>query len=246
MNREIYISEQAFLAIVFAAAEVYRRESYGLLFGYALPGKVIVEGALPYQTAERRFSEVSLFERQNKVIQSLIARFPKHEYLGEFHSHADYRGREAQAALTPEDLDSMTPGEIAIVVAVNPRLRKRPWSTNADGSLSGTLGAWRFTIAAFALAPTRLSPPQRGGMPLSPSPPHRGGMPLSPSPPHRGGMPLSPSPPHRGGMPSPPPRRSPLSRSFRVPRSEFRVASRPRILRARVSCPYAVGLLRNA
>ena len=105
--KEIYISEQAFLAIVFAAAEVYRRESYGLLFGYALPGKVIVEGALPYQTAERRFSEVSLFERENKIIQSLIARFPKHEYLGEFHSHADYRGREAQAALTPEDLDAI-------------------------------------------------------------------------------------------------------------------------------------------
>jgi len=225
MNREIYISEQAFLAIVFAAAEVYRRESYGLLFGYALPGKVIVEGALPYQTAERRFSEVSLFERQNKVVQSLIARFPKHEYLGEFHSHADYRGREAQAALTPEDLDSMTPGEIAIVVAVNPRLRKRPWSTNADGALSGTLGPWRFTIAAFTLAPT---------------PPHAGCHAFA-----RESVPL--------------PRRSPLSRSFRVPRSAacppkpavageggFRVASRPRILRARVSCPYAVGLLRNA
>jgi hypothetical protein len=217
MNREIYISEQAFLAVIFAAAEVYRRESYGLLFGYALPGKVIVEGALPYQTAERRFSEVSLFERQNKVIQSLIARFPKHEYLGEFHSHADFRGREAQAALTPEDLDSMTPGEIAIVVAVNPRLRMVPWSTTSDGALSGTLGPWRFRIAGFALAPTPLSPP------------------------------------HRGGMPSPPVRRSvarrpPLGRPPFNPQSAIRnpQSARPRILRARVSCPYAVGLLRNA
>ena len=214
MNREIYISEQAFLAVIFAAAEVYRRESYGLLFGYALPGKVIVEGALPYQTAERRFSEVSLFERQNKVIQSLIARFPKHEYLGEFHSHADYRGREAQAALTPEDLDSMTPGEIAIVVAVNPRLRKRPWSTNADGALSGTLGPWRFTIAGFALAPT----PPRAGC-------------------------------HAFACESVPlPRRPPLGRPPFNPQSAIRnpQSARPRILRARVSCPYAVGLLRNA
>jgi len=237
MNREIYISEQAFLAVVCAAAEVYRRESYGLLFGYALPGKTIVEGALPYQTAERRFSEVSLFERENKVIQSLIARFPKHEYLGEFHSHADYRGREAQAALTPEDLDSMTPGEIAIVVAVNPRLRKRPWSTNADGSLSGTLGQWRFTIAGFALAPT----PTR-----------------VPEPPAPRGDAVVAFPPHRGGMPSPPARRSPLRRPSFNPQSEILPAvalakagrnpksSRPRILRARVSCPYAVGLLRNA
>jgi len=208
MNREIYISDQAFLAIVFAAAEVYRRESYGLLFGYALPGKTIVSGALAYQTAERRFSEVSLFERENKVIQSIIARFPKHEYLGEFHSHADYRGREAQAALTDDDLLDMHESEIAIVVAVNPRRRNVPWAANADGSLSGTLGSWRFTIAGFTLAPTRLSKP------------------------------ADKPPLHRG--------ESAGCRSLRVPRSEFRVASRPRILRARVSCPYAVGLLRNA
>ncbi|MCX5648593.1 MAG: hypothetical protein NTX40_05780 [Planctomycetota bacterium] len=227
MNRQILISEQAFLAVIFAAAEVYRRESYGLLFGYALPGKIVVEGALPYQTAERRFSEVSLFERQNKVIQSLIARFPKHEYLGEFHSHADYRGREAQAALTPEDLDSMAPGEIALVVAVNPRLRKRPWSINADGSLSGTLGAWRFTLAAFTLAPASersADPPWRTAVTLS----------------------REPKASARRSPKTPTPRRSPLSRSFRVPRSEFRVASRPRLLRARISCPYATTLLRNA
>lgn len=209
--KEIYISEQAFLAIVFAAAEVYRRESYGLLFGYALPGKVIVEGALPYQTAERRFSEVSLFERQNKVIQSLIARFPKHEYLGEFHSHADYRGREAQAALTPEDLDSMTPGEIAIVVAINPRLRMVPWSTTSDGALSGTLGQWRFRIAGFALAP---------------------------KPRHERSLPAGAGKSRRSRST---PRRSPRGLPVRTPKS-----ARPRILRARVSCPYAVGLLRNA
>jgi proteasome lid subunit RPN8/RPN11 len=207
MNRKIHISEQAFLAVIFAAAEVYRRESYGLLFGYALPGKIVVEGALPYQTAERRFSEVSLFERENKVIQSLIARFPKHEYLGEFHSHADYRGREAQAALTPEDLDSMAPGEIALVVAVNPRLRKRPWSTSADGSLSGTLGAWRFTLAAFTLAPARLRRP-----PLKPADESRRLV-------HR-------SPKGEGGS-----------------RDE---SAGYRSLRARISCPYATTLLRNA
>jgi len=243
MNREIYISEQAFLAVIFAAAEVYRRESYGLLFGYALPGKVIVEGALPYQTAERRFSEVSLFERQNKVIQSLIARFPKHEYLGEFHSHADYRGREAQAALTPEDLDSMTPGEIAIVVAVNPRLRKRPWSTNADGALSGTLGPWRFTIAGFALAPTPLLP-----LTLSREPKFT----------RSGGAGARRSKPadeprlHQGesaGCRSLRNLPAIAQRATAGPNSALRTphsCPRPRILRARVSCPYAVGLLRNA
>jgi len=203
MNREIYISEQAFLALLFAAAEVYRRESYGLLFGHAQPGKIIVSGALAYQTAERRFSEVSLFQRRNKVIQSLIARFPKHEYLGEFHSHADFRGREAQAALTPEDLDSMADSEIALVVAINPKRRRVPWSANADGSLSGTLGSWRFTLAAFTLAPK-----PRDSLRSS-----------------------------RGS------RSTPFN-----PKSEIRnpKSNRPRIRRARLTCPYAVRLLRNA
>jgi proteasome lid subunit RPN8/RPN11 len=236
MNRQIYISEHAFLAVVFAAAEVYRRESYGLLFGYALPGKIVVEGALPYQTAERRFSEVSLFERENKVIQSLIARFPKHEYLGEFHSHADFRGREAQAALTPEDLDSMAPGEIALVVAVNPRLRKRPWATTSDGSLSGTLGQWRFTIAAFTLAPTRRSKP--ADEPRL----HRGEF----HPPGRAAG------TRRSPLRRPPPATAKFAQANEdgfTPHSELRTphsCPRPRILRARISCPYATTLLRNA
>ena len=153
MTREIFVSEQAFLSIVLSSAEVYRRESYGLLFGYSLPGKTIIEGAIAYQTAERRFSEVSLFERQNRIIQRVIARFPKYEYLGEFHSHADYRGREAESGLTDADLESMTEGEIALVVAINPRRRTVPWSTNRDGRLSGTLADFRFRFGGYTLRP---------------------------------------------------------------------------------------------
>jgi len=93
----------------------------------------------------------------------------------------------------------MTPGEIALVVAVNPRLRKRPWSTSADGSLSGTLGQWRFTIAAFTLAPTRLRRP-----------------------------PFNPQSLVAGAT------------AIRNPQSKTR------LLRARISCPYATTLLRNA
>ncbi len=193
MTREIFLSEQAFLSIVLSAAEVYRRESYGLLFGYSLPGKTIVEGAIAYQTAERRFSEVSLFERQNRIIQRIIARFPKYEYLGEFHSHADYRGCEGQADCTDADLESMTAGEIALVVAINPRRRTVPWSTNRDGALSGTLGDFRFRLGGYTIRPPAAE------------------------------------------------RRKPKTKQ-----RGRRCKVRPQLLRARVSCPYAVGLLRSA
>ncbi len=188
--KEIYISEQAFLGLIFATAEVYRRECYGLMFGYALEEKIIVEGAIAYQTAERKFSEVALYERQGRVVQGIISRFPKYEYLGEFHSHPDYRGRAGLVGLTPDDLADLQEHEIHLVIAINPRRRAVPWSTNADGTLSGTLGDHHFRIGGYHI---RYPAGDRTG-------------------------------------------RSKRAASPRRP-------PRPRIFRARVSCPYAVGLL---
>ncbi len=184
--KDIYVSEGAFLGMILATAEVYRRECYGLLFGYALDEKVIVEGAIAYQTAERRFSQVSLFERQNRVIQGILARFPKYEYLGEFHSHPDYRGAEGMVGLTRDDLVGMRETEVQLVIAINPRRRTVAWSTNANGTLSGTLGEYHFRIGGY----------------------------------HLRALASKPKPP-RGR------RRTPAPRQFR----------------ARVACPYAVGLL---
>ncbi len=150
---DVYVSEHAFLGLIFATAEVYRRECYGLLFGYPLEGKVVVEGAIAYQTAERRFSEVSLYARQSRLIQRVIARFPKYEYLGEFHSHPDYRGREGLAALAEDDMTGMQPGELQLVVAVNPRRRSTPWKTTRQGALAGTLGDHHFRIGGWRVPP---------------------------------------------------------------------------------------------
>ena len=191
--KEIYLAEQAFLQLILATAEVYRREAYGLLLGYPLPGKVIVEGAIAYQTAERKFSQVSLFERQNKTIQRIISRFPKYEYIGEFHSHADYRGYEGEVGLTDDDLVGMREGETQLVVAINPRRRRVPWYTNRDGTLSGTLSDFRFRIGGYHIREPVGNDREKKGK-------------------------------KRGR------RRRP----------------RPRVFRASVRCPYAVGLLKDA
>jgi proteasome lid subunit RPN8/RPN11 len=148
---DIYISEQAFLGLILAAAEVYRRECYGLLFGYSLPGKAIVEGAIAYQTAERKFSTVSLYARQNKVIQKVISQFPKHEYVGEFHSHPDYGGYVGDPGLGLEDAVGVGEAEVQLVIAINPRRRTVAWSTNRDGTLSGTLGDHHYRIGGYYL-----------------------------------------------------------------------------------------------
>lgn len=184
--KEIYLSEQAFLGMILSAAEVYGRECYGLLFGYVLPGKTIVEGAIAYQTAERKFSTVSLYERQNRVIQRVIGQFPKHEYVGEFHSHPYFRGRAGDAGLGHDDAIGVTEAEIQLVIAINPRRRTVRWSTNADGALSGTLADYHFAIGGYHVR-------------------------------HPKG--------NRHGR-----------------KGHGRRAARPQLFRARVHCPYAVGL----
>ena len=159
--KDIYLSEQAFLGMVLSAAEVYNRECYGLLFGYSLPGKTIVEGAIAYQTAERKFAEVSLYEQQNRVIQRVIVQFPKHEYVGEFHSHPHYRGRDGMAGLTEDDAIGVTEAEIQLVIAINPRRRTVCWSTNADGTLSGTLADYHFAFAGYHVLHPKVGGPKR-------------------------------------------------------------------------------------
>jgi len=186
---QVYLSEQAFLSVILSAAEVYGRECYGLLFGYSLPGKTIVEGAIAYQTAERKFSQVALYERQLKIIQRVIHAFPKHEYVGEFHSHPYFRGAAGDVGLGPDDLAGIAEPEIQLVVAINPRKRSVRWSTNRDGTLSGTLAGHHFRLAGYQIRP-----------------------------------------------------RGDAQTASRTRKRGRRKAPRPRLVRARVYCPYAVGL----
>jgi len=184
---QIYLSEQAFLGLILSAAEVYGRECYGLLFGYSLPGKTIVEGAIAYQTAERKFSQVALYERQHRIIQRVIHEFPKHAYVGEFHSHPFFRGAAGEAGFGPEDAFGISEPEVQLVIAINPRRRTVTWSTNRDGTLSGTLAGHHFRLAGYRVLPR----------------------------------------PGEAGT-----RR----------KKRRRKKDRPRLVRARVYCPYAVGL----
>jgi len=187
---QIYLSEQAFLSVILSAAEVYGRECYGLLFGYSLPGKTIVEGAIAYQTAERKFSQVALYERQHKIIQRVIREFPKHAYVGEFHSHPFFRGAAGDTGLGPDDLSGIREPEIQLVVAINPRRRSVDWSTNRDGALSGTLAGHHFRLAGYHVLPREEEP----------------------------------------------------AKAPRTKKRRGKKQRRPRLVRARVYCPYAVGL----
>jgi len=149
--KQMSLSEPALLAMILSSAEVYRRECYGLLVGRSGPRRTRVEGAIAYQTAERKFSGVTLYDRPNRVIQDIVGRLPrrKHAYLGEFHSHPDYRGRDGIVSLTRADIAGVGENEVQIVIAIHRKRRHVPWATRRDGSLSGTLGDYHFKIGGY-------------------------------------------------------------------------------------------------
>ena len=78
---EVYISSNAFWALLISAIEVYKRECFGLLLGYRdHPNIYIVEHAISYQTANRGHSSVEkngATRDQQETIVSRQFRTPK-------------------------------------------------------------------------------------------------------------------------------------------------------------------------
>ena len=86
---EVYISSNAFWALLISAIEVYKRECFGLLLGYRdHPNSYIVEHAISYQTANRRHTSVEKNGRASRRIEKFLANLPHLSLVGDFHSHS--------------------------------------------------------------------------------------------------------------------------------------------------------------
>ena len=147
---EIYLSEKAFMGIILSTVEVYKNECLGVLLGYKTRGRIIIEYAIPFQTAKRKPSEVEPnWKRELKVLE-ILPELIQLEKLGYFHSHPQWGKSKGVARLSEGDEDSMTEGEIELVVAINDAARRTPWKESGK-QLTGTLGNYRFAMAGFYL-----------------------------------------------------------------------------------------------
>jgi proteasome lid subunit RPN8/RPN11 len=156
---QVYLNENVFMGMVLAAVEVYKRECFGLLLGYRMPGKYVVEHAIPYQTARRGHSWAELRSDKWKVLQEILRNFPKLDVLGDYHSHTMYRDVKAQVSLSKDDIEYMDPNDLQIVIAVNQNKRSRDWSLNSDRTISGSIDKFYFKIAAYYFANRRVGNP---------------------------------------------------------------------------------------
>ena len=151
---DVYISANAFWALLISAIEVYKKECFGILLGYRDSSNIyIVEHALSYQTARRTHGSVDRNRRASKRIQNFLESIPHLSLIGDFHSHTAWGDLKGVASPSQQDISDMKAEVLSIIIVVNDKRRLIPWQYNGDGALSGVVDDYHFKIGAYFLDP---------------------------------------------------------------------------------------------
>jgi proteasome lid subunit RPN8/RPN11 len=107
-----------FTMAVLSPGEVYKRETYGLLFSFS--NKNIINLAYSCQTTERKFVEAEIYLELDKYLRKIAENFDLN-FVGDFHSHTDCYHAPAIPELASQDKKWLkkNPGLISIVLAIN-------------------------------------------------------------------------------------------------------------------------------
>lgn len=145
---EIFLSDRAFMSMLLSSVEVYKLECHGALLGFKTHGRIVVEYAIPFQAAERKFAEVTPNWRKEVKVMELLPRLVHLQRLGYYHSHPQFGDKKGIPKLSKADVEYMQKGDTEIVVAINNSKKSVTWSEIKTG-LSGTLGKYHIVIAGF-------------------------------------------------------------------------------------------------
>jgi proteasome lid subunit RPN8/RPN11 len=153
---DVYISPNAFWALLVSAIEVYKKECYGVLLGYRDSSVYIVEHALSYQTAERRHTSVERNRHASRRMHKFLGNLPHISMIGDFHSHTGWGGLKGVGHPSETDIGDMAEEQLYIIIVANDKRRASTWQYNGDGTLSGTVDDYHFRLSAYYLsAPAR-------------------------------------------------------------------------------------------
>jgi len=148
---EVYISSNAFWALLISAIEVYKRECFGLLLGYRDSSNYILEHAISYQTANRRHTSVEKNGRASRRIEKFLTNLPHLSLIGDFHSHTGWGELKGVGNLSTQDVIDMVHGNLYVIIVANDKRRNSAWQYNGDGTLSGTVDDYHFRIGGYYL-----------------------------------------------------------------------------------------------
>src|SRR5256712_4023037 len=149
---EVYISSNAFWALLISSDEVYKRECVGLLHGLPDTNNLyIVEHAMSYQPANRRHTSVEKNGRASRRMEKFLANLPHLSLIGDFHSHTGWGDLKGVGNLSSQDVIDMIHGNVYVIIVANDKRRASAWQYNGDGTLSGTVDDYHFRIGGYYL-----------------------------------------------------------------------------------------------
>ena len=149
---EVYVSDNAFLAMVTAAIEVFQKETLGILLGYRSDRSHVVQTAITYQTSDRSNALVARNDNAHRRIEAFLQNVVSHaRIIGDFHSHPQYGKTRGGFQPSDEDVEEMREGSVYIILEINKKYRERRWGYNQDGTMSGTVGEYYLKVAAWFL-----------------------------------------------------------------------------------------------
>ncbi len=145
---EVYLKRHAFISMVISAIEVYKKECLGLLLGNKVDDRFIIEYAIVYQTAERKFAQVQTRRKQEKTLKINLSYLSYYEVVGDFHSHPQYGGVKAHTNLSHADMADINETDlVSLVVSINESSRHIAWHRKHSG-IAGSIGQFRISIGA--------------------------------------------------------------------------------------------------
>lgn len=145
---QIFLSDKAFMSMILSSVEVYKNECHGILLGFKTHRRIIVEYAIPFQSAKRKFNEVTPNWRRELKIIEVLPKLVHLQKLGYFHSHTQFGDERGLPELSESDKNYMREREIEVIVAINDSKNTSPW-TESKKKLSGTIGNYHIEIAGF-------------------------------------------------------------------------------------------------
>jgi proteasome lid subunit RPN8/RPN11 len=145
---EIFLSDKALMTILVSSVEVYKLECHGALLGMRTQGRIMVEYAVPFQAAKRKYAEVTPDWRRELKVTEILPKLIHLEKVGYFHSHPQFGKYLGIPELSEKDSEYLQAGDIEIVVAINDSKKSQTWSETKRG-LTGTLGKYHIVLAGF-------------------------------------------------------------------------------------------------
>lgn len=144
----LWLSKPAFISLVTSGIEVYKKESFGLLFGSRRNGNYFVKYAVNIQSAKRHYDSITIDKSRIRRINDTASGIMKHKFIGDFHSHAD--GPAKLSKTDVKELREMGPKTVSVLVVVH-RKKGEKWKHDADRSICGPVGKYFVRIIAFEI-----------------------------------------------------------------------------------------------